>query len=318
MLSPFHLIDASLIIIIIYFENRPNPSRLAWVRRLPIWSPSTHSCPLPTRAPNQALPCHLSYILSKSSHSSSYKSHWLPIRQRISFKLCLLVFRCLRGEALPYLTEILSLVSSSDALRSHRSAAPGNLIIPQSFTKTFGPRGFAVSGPTAWNSLQHTWKIKICLLLSDQNSKLTFLAPNLFVFQLCLLTRLYVFGLVHFCPQAMRHSRNGYWSVRERLQMIFRIVSYLTPATSTFLRADDTQSSTLLSAPQIHFSWAQLNPVIMTLACVSNRLIIIIIIMLQMPKPPQSASPHHICHTLYTQKTVRDVWFKSTRFKSLI
>ena len=36
----------------------------------------------------------------------------------------------------------------------------------------------------------------------------------------------FVFGLVHFCPQATRHSRNGYWSVRERLQMIFRIVSY--------------------------------------------------------------------------------------------
>ena len=74
---------------------------------------------------------------------------------------------------------------------------------------------------------QHTWKIKICLLLSsDQNSKPTFLAPNLYVYQLCLLTRLYDFGLVHFCPQATRHSRNGYWSVRERLQMITRIVSY--------------------------------------------------------------------------------------------
>ena len=61
--------------------------------------------------------------------------------------------RCLRGEAPPYLTEMLSLVSSSDALRSHRSAARGDLIIPRTFTKTFGPRGFAVSGPTAWNSL---------------------------------------------------------------------------------------------------------------------------------------------------------------------
>ena len=75
--------------------------------------------------------------------------HWLPIRQRISFKL----FRCLRGEAPPYLTEMLSLVSDSDALRSHRSAARGDLIIPRTFTKTFGPRGFAVSGPTAGHSL---------------------------------------------------------------------------------------------------------------------------------------------------------------------
>ena len=80
------------------------------------------------------------------------KLHWLPIPQRISFKLCLLVFCCLRGEAPPYLTEMLSLVSDSDALRSHRSAARGDLIIPRTFTKTFDPRGFAVSGPTAWNS----------------------------------------------------------------------------------------------------------------------------------------------------------------------
>ena len=51
------------------------------------------------------------------------KLHWLHIRQRISFKLCLLVFRCLRGEAPPYLTEMLSLASDSDSLRSHPSAA---------------------------------------------------------------------------------------------------------------------------------------------------------------------------------------------------
>ena len=28
-------------------------------------------------------------------------------------------------------------------------------------------------------------------------------------------------------------------------------------------------------------------------------------LMLQMPKPPQSATPHHIRHTMYTQKTVK-------------
>ena len=88
------------------------------------------------------------------------KLHWLPIRQRISFKLCLLVYRCLRGEAPPYLTEMLSLASNSDALRSHRSAARGDLIISRTFTKTFGPRGIAVSGPTAWNSLQSFLKKK--------------------------------------------------------------------------------------------------------------------------------------------------------------
>ena len=54
----------------------------------------------------------------------------------------------------------LSLFSSSDALRSHCSAARGDLIIPRTFTKTFGPRGFAVSGLTAWNSLPACLKDK--------------------------------------------------------------------------------------------------------------------------------------------------------------
>ena len=31
--------------------------------------------------------------------------------------------------------------------------AHGDLVIPRTFTMTFGPRGFPVSGPTAWNSL---------------------------------------------------------------------------------------------------------------------------------------------------------------------
>ena len=60
---------------------------------------------------------------------------------------------------------------------------------------------------------------------------------SLYVYQLCLLTRLYDFGLVHFCPQATRHSQ---WinihccSVRERLQMIFRIVSYSVPTSYSY------------------------------------------------------------------------------------
>ena len=77
---------------------------------------------------------------------------------------------------------------------------------------------------------QHTWKIKICLpLFSDLNSKLTFLVPkSLICFSKTAvsLIRLYMFRPGTFYWQATRHSRNGYWSVRERLQMIFRIESY--------------------------------------------------------------------------------------------
>ena len=71
--------------------------------------------------------------------------------------------------------EMLSLVSSSDALRSHRSAARGDLIIPRKFTKTSALVGLRSLGQLHGTHSQHTWKIKICLLLfSVQNSKLTF------------------------------------------------------------------------------------------------------------------------------------------------
>ena len=32
--------------------------------------------------------------------------HWLPVRDRIEFKLAVLVFRCLHGTALPYLAVV--------------------------------------------------------------------------------------------------------------------------------------------------------------------------------------------------------------------
>ena len=41
-----------------------------------------------------------------------------------------------------------------DVGRRHlRSAAHGDLIIPASRTKTFGPRAFAIAGPQSWNNV---------------------------------------------------------------------------------------------------------------------------------------------------------------------
>ena len=79
--------------------------------------------------------------------------HWLPIHQRINFKLGLLVYKCLHGMAPPYLAEMLELKSDIPSLRRLRSTARGDLLVPRTKTKTFGPRGFASTGPTLWNSL---------------------------------------------------------------------------------------------------------------------------------------------------------------------
>ena len=45
--------------------------------------------------------------------------HWLPVRQRIDFKLGVLVFKCLRGDAPSYLVESVSSLADQPNLRSH-------------------------------------------------------------------------------------------------------------------------------------------------------------------------------------------------------
>jgi len=49
--------------------------------------------------------------------------HWLQMRQRIDYKLAVLIFRCLYGQAPPYLTEGLQRVTEVDARRHLRSAS---------------------------------------------------------------------------------------------------------------------------------------------------------------------------------------------------
>jgi len=79
--------------------------------------------------------------------------HWLPVQQRIEYKVCVLVYKCLHQAAPTYLSELCTSVSRSTS-RSHlRSAARGDLAVPRSRTSTYGQRSFTVSGPTLWNSL---------------------------------------------------------------------------------------------------------------------------------------------------------------------
>ena len=79
--------------------------------------------------------------------------HWLPIRQRIQYKLGLLVYKCLHGLAPSYLSDMLTLVSADPYSCRLRSAAHGDLTVPWTRTVRLGPRSFAVSGPKFWNSL---------------------------------------------------------------------------------------------------------------------------------------------------------------------
>jgi len=76
--------------------------------------------------------------------------HWLPIEQRIRFKLLLLTFKGIHGMAPEYIKDLLVSYNPSRALRSSDSH---RLVVPSSRLKGYGDRSFAVAAPRLWNAL---------------------------------------------------------------------------------------------------------------------------------------------------------------------
>ena len=78
--------------------------------------------------------------------------HWLPLPERVTLKLCLLVYNILTNRAPAYMTRMISLCSSHSGRQHLRSSSHGDAVIPRT-RRSFGKRAFAVSGPGAWNQL---------------------------------------------------------------------------------------------------------------------------------------------------------------------
>jgi len=78
--------------------------------------------------------------------------HWLPIRQRITFKTAVLVWKCLHDKAPRYLADLCIPVTLVEGRRQLRSATTGTLLLPRARTST-GQWSFAVFGPATWKSL---------------------------------------------------------------------------------------------------------------------------------------------------------------------
>ena len=93
--------------------------------------------------------------------------HWLPVQQRIIFKLLLNTYKALKGMAPDYLSTLLTVYKPA---RSLRSSAAKNLSVPKSRTTTYGDRSFAYACPKRWNQLpQH---IKLSETLESFKSRL--------------------------------------------------------------------------------------------------------------------------------------------------
>jgi len=70
--------------------------------------------------------------------------HWLCVPERVKYKLCLLVFKAVRGTAPDYLSELCRSNAEDTARSRLRKAAHGDLQVPRSETD-FGDRAFAVA-----------------------------------------------------------------------------------------------------------------------------------------------------------------------------
>ena len=92
------------------------------------------------------------YRLKKYDHVSHVrkKLHWLPIRERINYKIAVITFNGLYGNGPQYLKELLKPLKS---VRSLRSGNQKLLDIPKTRLKTAGDRAFATTAPKIWNEL---------------------------------------------------------------------------------------------------------------------------------------------------------------------
>ena len=77
--------------------------------------------------------------------------HWLPIEQRIEYKLSLLCFKIISHQAPIYLSELLHLYSPCRQLCS--STDTWVFRIPSFQTKSCGQRSFSYQAPVIWNQL---------------------------------------------------------------------------------------------------------------------------------------------------------------------
>ena len=89
----------------------------------------------------------------KSDHVTPLliKLHWLPVKERIDFKIALMCFNSISNCAPSYISELLE---KPVRLRELRSSADSTLLhVPIKKSKMYGERSFSFYGPKLWNGL---------------------------------------------------------------------------------------------------------------------------------------------------------------------
>jgi len=76
--------------------------------------------------------------------------HWLPVEQRIKYKVLTLTYKAINKSSPDYIRELITIRSPS---RSLRSSTELRLSTPRFRTKSFGHRSFQYAAPCEWNNL---------------------------------------------------------------------------------------------------------------------------------------------------------------------
>ena len=93
---------------------------------------------------------------AKESTTECLKAlHWLPIQQRIDYKICTLIHKCCTKQAPVYLQNLIQeKTTNCPSLRLENKKAL--LAVPNIRKQIFVSRSFSVYGPKLWNSLPDT------------------------------------------------------------------------------------------------------------------------------------------------------------------
>ena len=81
------------------------------------------------------------------------KLHWVKVRDRVVYKILLLIFKCRLGFGPKYISERLIPISEIPVRRKLRSSDSTNLYVPKYKMSSIGKRRFEVEGPGLWNGL---------------------------------------------------------------------------------------------------------------------------------------------------------------------
>ena len=122
-----------------------------WFAVIQLWLPQSTIAPL-QRVQN-AIVCLVSGLRPRDHVTSSLsKLHWLPIRYRIIFKLCLMTHNAHDSRSSRYIIDTLSPIANMPNRGRLRSSASSKYELPDIRLK-IGERAFSYSGLAFWNSL---------------------------------------------------------------------------------------------------------------------------------------------------------------------